>query len=318
MQPPIIGHQQIIEQLYHAIQSDRVAGAYLFVGNANVGKETVALYFAKSMNCLEPDEGACGHCLSCRKIDDGNHPDVQIIRPSGTWMKIDQIRELQKRIVYRPLEGRRKVYILTEVERMNLEAANCLLKTLEEPPAGSVLILITTNLDALLPTIRSRCQIIRFYPLLIPDLAAYLVHRFDFEEALAFSIATLSGGAVGKALALLQESQEGIHEEIPEILTTHDRLAAFRIAEKLSQNPEELDPLVTWYRDLLLLHQGAPTDLLIHTHHVEALKQLVPYYSRLHLQSAIKTILETKHLLKRNVNAILALEVMALTLLREA
>ena len=104
---------------------------------------------------LTQGEAACGTCLSCRKSDDGNHPDLQIIRPSGAWIKIDQIRELQKRIIYRPLEGVRKIYILTEAERMNLEAANCLLKTLEEPPADSVLILLTTNLDALLPTIRS-------------------------------------------------------------------------------------------------------------------------------------------------------------------
>ncbi|MBI1928670.1 hypothetical protein HYR99_31055 [Candidatus Poribacteria bacterium] len=245
-------------------------------------------------------------------------------------MKIDQIRELQKRIVYRPLEGKRKVYILTEVERMNLEAANCLLKTLEEPPAASVLILLTTNLEALLPTMRSRCQIIHFHPLPIAELASYLLHQFDVEEAQAFSIATLSGGAVGKALTLLQRShaernapehrgrgnESILDEEIPEILTATDRLAAFRIAEKLSQNPEALDHLVTWYRDVLLLHQGAPIDLMTHPHHVEALKQLAPHYSRLHLQSAIKTILETKNLIKRNVNATLALEVMTLKLLR--
>jgi len=237
-------------------------------------------------------------------------------------MKIDQIRELQKRIIYRPLEGKRKVYILTEVERMNLEAANCLLKTLEEPPAASFLILLTTNLEALLPTMRSRCQIIHFHPLPIAELAAYLLHQFDVEETQAFSIATLSGGAVGKALTLLQRShaergnESILDEEIPEILTATDRLAAFRIAEKLSQNPEALDHLVTWYRDVLLLHQGAPIDLMTHTHHVEALKQLAPHYSRLHLQSAIKTILETKNLIKRNVNATLALEVMTLKLLR--
>ena len=318
MQQPIIGHQQIIEQLQHAIESNRVAGAYLFVGPANVGKETVALYFAKSINCLAPEKGACGACLSCRKTDDGNHPDVQIIRPSGAWMKIDQIRELQKRIVYRPLEGVGKVYILTEVERMNLEAANCLLKTLEEPPGESVLILLTTNLEALLTTIRSRCQIINFHPLPIPELAAYLIKQFNLEEAQAFSIATLSGGAVGKALTRLQKDEGAFQEEIPAIITTNDRLTAFRIAEGLSQNPEELDHLVTWYRDLLLLHQGAPVDLLSYPHHAEVLKQFAGHYSRLSLQTAIKTIFETKNLLKRNVNAILALEVMVLKLLRGA
>lgn len=316
MQAPIIGHQQILEQLYHAIASNRVAGAYLFVGLANVGKETVALHFAKSINCLSSGEGACGTCLSCRKSDDGNHPDLQIIRPSGAWIKIDQIRELQKRIIYRPLEGVRKVYILTEAERMNLEAANCLLKTLEEPPADSVLILLTANLDALLPTIRSRCQIIPFHPLPISELAGHLMQRFNIDETQAFSISTVAGGAVGKALALVQEGAE-FDEDIPEIMTVGNRLDAFRIAEKWAEQPETLDHLVTWYRDLVMLHQGAPAALLTHVHHAEQLKELTPHYSRLQLQSAIKAIFETKAMLQRNVNATLALEVLALKLLRK-
>ena len=315
MRDAIIGHHQILKQLYHTIASDRVAGAYLFVGVANVGKETVALNFAKSINCCTSDEGACGTCLSCRKADDGNHPDLQIIRPSGAWIKIDQIRELQKRIIYRPLEGTRKVYILTEAERMNLEAANCLLKTLEEPPADSVLILLTTNLDALLPTIRSRCQIIPFHPLVVSELAGHLMERFDIDESQALRVATTTGGAVGKALTLLQDGAS-FDEEIPEIMIANNRLDAFRIAEKWTQQPEALDHLVTWYRDLVLLHQGAPTDLLTHVHHVEQLKQLTARYSRLQLQSAIKAIFETKVMLQRNVNATLALEVLALKLLR--
>ena len=316
MRDAIIGHHQILKQLYHAIASDRVAGAYLFVGVANVGKETIALNFAKSINCRTSDEGACGTCLSCRKADDGNHPDLQIVRPSGAWIKIDQIRELQKRIIYRPLEGTRKVYILTEAERMNLEAANCLLKTLEEPPADSVLILLTTNLDALLPTIRSRCQIIPFHPLVVSELAGHLMERFDIDESQALSVATTTGGAVGKALTLLQDGAS-FDEEIPEIMIANNRLDAFRIAEKWTQQPEALDHLVTWYRDLVLLHQGAPADLLTHIHHVEQLKQLTVRYSRLQLQSAIKAIFETKVLLQRNVNATLALEVLALKLLRQ-
>lgn len=324
MKQPIVGHEKIIAQLRHAIQSSRIAGAYLFVGHAGVGKETVAIHFAKSINCLESGESACGDCISCRKTDVGNHPDIQIVSPSGAWTRIDQIRELQKRIVYRPLEGVRKVVILREAERMNLEAANCLLKTLEEPPAESVLLLLTANLDALLPTIRSRCQIIKFNPLPPNELARYLNERFHLAEREALSVATLAGGAVGRALTHLksrdaEEAQTDPHadEEIPEILTTTDRLAAFRIAEHYGDNPDELDALVEWYRDLLLLHQDVSTDLLVHIYHVEALKQLVPRYSRHRLQSAIKTIFETKNALSRNINATLALEVMALKLMSD-
>ena len=315
MQKPIIGHQQILQQLQHAIATERVAGAYLFAGPAHVGKETVAAHFAKTLNCATSNEAACGACLSCRKIDDSNHPDVQTVRPSGAWMRIDQIRELQKRIIYRPLEGRRKTYILTDVERMNLEAANCLLKTLEEPPGYAVLILLTTNLDALLPTIRSRCQIIKFNSLQIPELATVLSEQFGLETSRALSIATLSRGAIGKAIALLDSGSDGV-SKVPELLTANDLLAAFRIAEELSQSPEEgLDQLLLWYRDLLLLHQGASVELFTHVHEVETLKELLPYYSRIRLQSAIQAIFETKNLIQRNVNATLALEVMVLKLL---
>ena len=324
MNESIVGHEQTIAQLRHAIQSSRIAGAYLFAGPAGVGKRTVAIHFAKSINCLELGENPCGSCLACRKADAGNHPDLQIVGPSGAWIRIDQIRELQKRIIFRPLEGVRKIAILLEAERMNLEAANCLLKTLEKPPAESVLILLTSNLDSLLPTIRSRCQIIKFNPLPPYELARYLNDRFQLGEREALSVATLAGGAVGKAVANLkshdeEESETGQHAEegIPEILTATDRLAAFRIAEHYGDDPDRLDALVEWYRDLLLLHQDVFSDLLVHIYHVEALKQLVPRYSRHRLQSAIKTIFETKNAIGRNINATLALEVMALKLMSD-
>ena len=142
------------------------------------------------------------------------------------------------------------------------------------------------------------------------------MERFDIDESQALSVATTTGGAVGKALTLLQDGAS-FDEEIPEIMIANNRLDAFRIAEKWTQQPEALDHLVTWYRDLVLLHQGAPADLLTHVHHVEQLKQLTVRYSRLQLQSAIKAIFETKVLLQRNVNATLALEVLALKLLRQ-
>ena len=148
MQNPIIGHQQIVEQLQRTVASDRIAGAYLFYGPEGVGKETVARYFAQLILCQQGAQPGsppvigkgqvCGTCLACRKVDSGNHPDLQFIRPEGSLLKIGQIRELQKQIIYEPLEARRKIYILADTERMNPEAENCLLKTLEEPPAASV------------------------------------------------------------------------------------------------------------------------------------------------------------------------------------
>ena len=318
MQNPIIGHQQIIEQFQHAVASDRIAGAYLFVGPAGVGKETVARYFAQLIFCQQDTQPptVCGACLACRKVDSGNHPDLQFIRPEGSLLKIGQIRELQKQIIYEPLEARRKVYILTDVDRMNDYAENALLKTLEEPPASSVLILLTSNVRVLLPTTRSRCQILQFHPLPTQELAEILVERFSVAPEQATTLAIAADGAIGKALTQLEKG-DGLTEEVPEILKETDPLAAFRIAEHLKDNPEALGELVTWYRDLLFLQQGAPTDLITHIHSVAELRRIVPRYSRLRIQQAIRTVFDTKSLIENtNTNATLALEVMCLKLLK--
>ena len=318
MQNPIIGHQQIIEQLQQTVASDRIAGAYLFVGPTGVGKETVARYFAQLIFCQQDTQPptVCGTCLACRKVDSGNHPDLQFIRPEGSLLKIGQIRELQKQIIYEPLEARRKVYILTDVDRMNDAAENALLKTLEEPPASSVLILLTSNIRVLLPTTRSRCQILQFHPMPTQELAEILVERFSVAPEQATTLAITAEGVVGKALTQLEKG-EVLTEAVPEILKTTDRLAAFRLAEHFKDNPETLGELVTWYRDLLFLQQGAPTDLITHIHSVAELRGIVPRYSHLRLQQAIQTVFDTKSLIENtNTNATLALEVMCLKLLK--
>ncbi len=319
MQNPIIGHQQTIEQLQHTVASDRIAGAYLFVGPTGVGKETVARYFAQLIFCQQDAQPptVCGACLACRKVDSGNHPDLQFIRPEGSLLKIGQIRELQKQIIYEPLEASRKVYILTDVERMNAEAENCLLKTLEEPPASSVLILLTSNIRALLPTTRSRCQILQFHPMQTQELAEILVEKFSVAPEQATTLAIAADGAIGKALTRLEKG-DALSEKVPEILRETDPLAAFRLAEHFKDNPETLGELVTWYRDLLFLQQGAPSDLITHIHSVEELQTIVPYYSRLRIQQAIQTVFNTKSLIENtNTNATLALEVMCLKLVKQ-
>ena len=318
MQNPIIGHQQIVEQLQHTVASDRIAGAYLFVGPTGVGKETVARYFAQLIFCEQEAQPpiVCGECLACRKVDSGNHPDLQFIRPEGSLLKIGQIRELQKQIIYEPLEASRKVYILTDVERMNAEAENCLLKTLEEPPASSVLILLTSNLRALLPTTRSRCQILQFHLMPTQELTEILVELFSVAPEQATTLAITADGAIGKALTQLEKG-DILAEEVPEILKATDRLAAFRLAEHFKDNPDTLGELVTWYRDLLFLQQGAPNDLITHIHSLRELQSIVPRYSRLRLQQAIQTVFDTKSLIENtNTNATLALEVMCLKLLK--
>jgi len=313
----VIGHQKNIEMLQNALKNGRIARAYLFAGPANVGKEFAAITFAKALNCLRAEPDSCDKCISCRKIDDGNHPDVRLIRPDGTRMKIDQIRDLQKQISYRPMEGRYKVYILTNVEQMTIQAANSFLKTLEEPPGSSVLILLTANYSGLLTTIQSRCRagLLKFSPMPQEELAAELMGRFNLPHSRAKQIALLSEGKIGIALDAVQEDSIVVEPDIPEVLKRPDTIKTFKIAEELNdKQPESLDVLLTWYRDLFLIKQGSPPEMLTYSDKFSDLMQLASGYSRIQLQDAIRTIMNAKDQLRRNVNSMLAMEVMALKL----
>lgn len=318
MQSKIIGHQNIITQLQNTVTSERVAGAYLFVGEQGIGKETVALYFSNLILCESTTIGdaPCGECRACRKIKNGNHPDLRIIRPDGAQIKIDQMRELQQQIVYQPLEGTRKIYIIANTEKMNDSAANSLLKTLEEPPAASTIILLTENLKTMLPTIRSRCQILTFYPLPTEELSKALLEHLSIDADEASAAAILSRGVVGQAITLIEK---GITESgtVPKIMMETELLAAFRLAEEFENEQEKLDELITWYRDLMLVQQDAPKEYITHTDATAQLQILVPRYSENRLQRAIKTVFQTKMLIqKTNVPKTHALEVMCLKLIQ--
>jgi len=313
----VIGHNKNIALLQNILRTNKIANAYLFAGPPNIGKEFVAINFAKALNCLEAEADACDKCISCRKIDDSNHPDVRIIRPEGAWMKIDQIRGLQRQISRRPMEGRYKVYILTDVERMNLPAANSFLKTLEEPPGAAVLILLTSNYNALLPTIRSRCQLVRFFLTPPTVLQNQLVEKLKLTETKARQITLLSGGKVGKALELVKQEDINAESNIPDILKRPQLIEIFKIAEDLNNQPESLDILLTWLRDILLVKQGCNAEILTYPDKFSELARLASGCSRIQIQDAIKTIMETKNLLQRNINSTLALEVMVLKLVRQ-
>ena len=161
----IYGHEKQISILQTAAARNRIPHAYLFYGMEGVGKRTVAEVFTKALNCRSNSVDACDECPSCVKIDRGNHPDVIMIRAEGQFIKIKEIRELQEQMKFRPLEGRKRIFIIDDADRMNIVSANALLKTLEEPSASNILILITARPHQLPMTILSRCQHVRFNPL---------------------------------------------------------------------------------------------------------------------------------------------------------
>jgi len=311
----IIGHKTQIGLLRRMLESRRIVGAYLFAGPPGVGKRTLARTFAAALNCLESPDDACGRCLSCRKVADANHPDVRMVAPDGATFKVEQVREVQRQISWKPLEGRYKVFVLLDVERMRPEGANALLKTLEEPPGTGVLILLTANANALLPTIRSRCQMLKFQAVPFPELSKGLMERGVPPER-AREIALLSQGRVAEALTWAASKVPASGEAVPEILTNASLLSAFRLAEAWQDRPELLDSLLTWYRDLLLVRLGGEPSTLTHPQHRATLEVLARQTHPATLRDNMKAIMEAKNRLRRNINAALTMESLAFRLLQ--
>ncbi|HQF87704.1 MAG TPA: DNA polymerase III subunit delta' [Acidobacteriota bacterium] len=331
--PPFIGNAAIGRLLAECRRRDTLHHAYTFAGIDGVGKKRLALQLAKSLNCAAAPAGldACDACVSCRKVDSGSHPDVQVIAPETKVFKIDQVRALIQEIYYLPFEGRRRVFILDDADRMNEEAANALLKTLEEPPESSSLILITANLYALLPTIRSRTQVLKFQPIPVRELEAYLREQAGLPALQAAAAARLSGGSLGLALSLDMEAVAAMQESAFELLVVmaHPNDAALfkHLADAFPPNksPElMLQILISILRDLVIMDFFQDRDHVMHNDRMETLKSLraafsppvVEYllreveelYRKRHLNLRLDTyiqnaILRTRALLLRRIEA---------------
>ncbi len=215
----IIGQEKAVRVLGRAITNNRLAHAYLFRGPEGVGKNQAARVMARALLCRTPVPGeGCGNCGSCLKLGSGNHPDFLAIAPDGVSIKIDQIRKLKRALSFPPLESEIRVVVMSDIHTMRREAANSLLKILEEPPAGNVLLLVAADSEPLLPTIISRCQTVPFYPLPL-ELAAEVIRREngDVDPESAMALAALLEGSPGRALLF---RKKGLLEKRREIIST--------------------------------------------------------------------------------------------------
>jgi len=272
----ILGQSQPKKILTNALQNSSVAHAYLFYGPESVGKKKLAIALAKALNCKGTDPlDACDECESCRKIERGIHPDFFYIEPVKSTptsreaaIKIEPIRELQKKLGYMPYEGRTKVVVIDSAELMNPQAMNSFLKTLEEPPSSTVLLLISSNPNKMLPTLLSRCQGIQFHRLAASDIRTIIQSQPQeegepwTESELSFRIHR-SQGSVARALAEDLDEIENLREQLLEVLekVSFDRMdIVFAFAKAWARHTEQLQTVLNelsgLIRDLALYRSG--------------------------------------------------------------
>lgn len=264
----LLGQDKNARLLKSSLLRDRVAHAYMFTGAPGTGKRTLAEVFAAALNCEARGEDwdgePCGECRSCRKQAHGNHPDLQVIEPDGARLKVEQMRELRRENARRPYEARHKVFIIDQAELMTDEAANSLLKTLEEPPGPAVFILLSAYPARILQTIRSRCSILKLAPLPEGVLAEALRAEGRPEEA-SSAAAALAGGSLGRARDIA-DRWDRLRDEARDFLSAAgrgDRVALLGQAAAWSKTREEaqdrLELLEGLYRQLLLGAGGHPS-----------------------------------------------------------
>ncbi len=393
----LIGQERAEAILARALSQDRLSHAYLFVGPESTGKHTAALLLAQAVNCASRiDTNACGACESCRRIAAGTHPDVRVLlagSKSGQNISVEQIREVRQDVARRPILGRRKLYLIPNAEAMNEEAANALLKTLEEPPNDVTLILMATSPTRVLPTLLSRCQVVRFGLASAEAIREWLTGD-GMAPATAAALAISSGGRPGLARRWSREPEalerrRQVLELLADVIRIRKRArqspgeatAAFRLAERAralvgpddaetasavgdggtarnnkagqparkavessdagsadvqdappagqAAEREEPAPRATakpgllrllesvrgYYRDLLLLAQGAPESLVGNADALPTLVEAAALYTPAELLVALAAVGRCQQFLERNVAPQLAFETLFLALL---
>jgi DNA polymerase-3 subunit delta' len=314
----IRGQDQVIELLKSSIRGNKVSHAYIFAGPEGVGKSRTALNFAKALICANSAAfEACDTCAACKKIEANSHPDVSVLKPEkeGAAIKIDAIRTAARDIYLKPFEAKKKVYIIEEAQDMKHEAANALLKTLEEPPTDSVLILITNDLSALFQTIVSRSQVVRFYPLKSDLIKQILMKDYAVDGAQAHILSRLASGSLSKALAYrhgdMFRKRSYILNQV--CAASPARGISFEDVPK-EEAPMCLEVLLSWYRDVLAAKAGADESMLVNIDKKDAISKEAAASSHAFLEDAIQAVVSTNGYLDNSANYKLAMNVLALKL----
>lgn len=319
----IYGHQKQIGMLQKAMAQQRVGHSYIFSGLNAIGKKTLAMAFTQTLNCENTTDrnDACDNCSSCRKMIHRNHPDIHVLETQAQFIRIDAIRNIQEQMTFKPLEGRRRIFIIDDADKMNEQASNALLKTLEEPSADNIIMLITARPYWLPQTILSRCRHVRVNPLPAETVAKFLIERKQMDPAKALLLASLSGGSIGQALELDSEDMIAFRAELSRLLSAagqNDPLSLLTLASFLGQDKKEIKQglkiLNTYFRDALVYKETAQASMIINADDLPAIASLACRLNGEEILQNIALVDKSKETLEMNVNKSLTLEAMAFNL----
>ena len=247
----IIGNDKIKEMLYKSVKDKKTSHSYLFVGIEGIGKKEIAKEFAKMLLCIN-DNKYCNTCKSCIEFDSNNNPDFLYIEPDGNSVKIEQIRYIQRKIQEKPIISNKKVYIINDADKMTTEAQNCLLKTLEEPPEYSTIILIGSNENMFLSTIKSRCMIIHFSKIEDEKIRKYLEEKYELKD-ISTNMLEMFQGSIGKAILLKDKKEQ--YEKIELIIKSLRQKSIIDIlnmSEILYKSKEEIFDILEYINVILI------------------------------------------------------------------
>lgn len=320
----IIGHEGIIEYFQNAIDMDKVSHAYILNGAGQSGKMMLAEAFAAALQCEKKGKNPCGTCRSCKQAEGRNQPDIiYVTHEKPNTLGVDDIRrQVNDDIVLKPYSSRYKVYIIDEAEKMNAQAQNALLKTIEEPPAYAVIILLTTNADGFLPTILSRCVRLDLKAVSDEKIQAFLKREKNLPDDQADICVAFAQGNVGKAIRLAEsEDFNKIKNSALNLVKRIDDVDLYELMQAVKQVSnykleitDYFDFMMIWYRDVLLYKATADANRLIFRDEIYNIKKGASHSSYEGIEQILEALEKAKARLRANVNFELVIELLLLTI----
>lgn len=320
----VIGHKDIIEYVQNAVKSDKVSHAYILNGERGSGKKLLANLFARTLLCENSDEEPCNECKSCIQAENRNNPDIIIVQHSKpNSITIDEIREqVNNDVMIKPYSYKYKVYVIPEADKMTEQAQNALLKTIEEPPAYAVIILLTENADALLPTIQSRCVMLKLRNIRDTLVKAYLMQQLQIPEYQAKICAAFAQGNIGKAIKLansehfneIKDEAISLLKHINETELSDVSGCVKNITNYKIDIVEYLDVISIWYRDILIYKATKNIERVVFRDQIGTIEERAMRSSYEGIEIILTAIETAKTRLRANVNFDLVMELLLLTI----